>query len=380
MAKKKKAELEEMEDMDFEFEDEEDELKEDPEDADETEPELEEEEDDPETEALEEELSEEDDEELGDDADEVLVGLEEEKDDDELVPEEEIEAEEKPAPKKKEKSASKKKTAPKVKAVPKKKDAQKEKTEEEKPVPKKSKPKSKEVVVKNSKGDELEAELVLVNEEEFDPVKDGELAREAIGELAAIWIEKAPAIGRFASMAKKFYKGQKEEFEKWLRKYLNLSYSAAQTFIRVAKWNETTIAKIADKKWTSTHVKALPALGSEDQVVDFLEAKTHVIDDEGTRKKTDDMTPDDVQAAVKQIRKETGRARQEPEGYQLLGRLLKKFDKFFADNYDDVKTLVTVKVATSGELTPEEIAAMKNASKHCNSLSKKLDKIIEKLG
>lgn len=261
---------------------------------------------------------------------------------------------------------------------------------EEAPVveaPKKKGKKTVKVEAIDEAGEEVEAEiedeepgdeLLVQDDAEFDPKTDGIKAGEMFDRLSSTFIEYAPRVGNIIRKAKKHFKGNKEELEKWLRKYTKMSYSTACMYVKIGKWNPETIEKIQELGFSSTHVKSLPALGKEEAIVEFLEKKTHVVDEEGTKKKTAEMTPQELQSAVKQERKKNGKERAEPAPHELFDRSVKKLDSFFNGNLIEFNQNLIIKAISPDGQDEETGKRLKNLVKVFKTYAVKLEKLAAK--
>lgn len=263
-----------------------------------------------------------------------------------------------------------------------------EEVEVKKPA-KKAKKKSNKASAKNlSTEEELEAEVleedatdieIAQDDYEFDPVTSGEEVRSAVHELNQTWVKICKLIAPILRAAKKHYRGDMDNYKKWLKKYTGRGYSQTQLFLQVDNLGEEVHEKIEELDLSSMHVKALPKLSKDPaEVAEFLDKKTHEVD--GKRLKTKDMTPKEFDKAVKSFKKKKHPDTKdpvEPAQHEKMARMLKKIYKFLNDNFDGFKENLAVKGTNFAELVEiEDVDThLKTSVKILTQLSKKLDSI-----
>lgn len=143
----------------------------------------------------------------------------------------------------------------------------------------------------------------LTASEEFDPEIDGDTASSLVKNMGRLWVDKAVILGEVIARSKDFFAKDKGGFQDWLTEYCRIKYPMAMQLIRVSKLNPDTVQKIIDRGFTSSHVIKLLSLKYEEQQSSFLEVEQHPIDEDETMVLTREMTPKDVQDAIKIINK-----------------------------------------------------------------------------
>ena len=229
-----------------------------------------------------------------------------------------------------------------------------------------------------------ESDLEIVTDDyEFDPERSGNELREATSALRKCWIQTEKLVAPIIRAAKKHFRGEKEQYEKWLKKHANIGYSQAQLYLQFNDLGEAVADKAEELGLTSTHLKALPKLSKDPiEVEKFLDKKTHEVD--GKRLKTAEMTPKEFDKAVKEYKAAKGEksANAAPAAHIRMERTVRKVFNFLNLTSDEFKENLSLKGVDFSALGEDENIKgnLKTALKILEGLTKRFTAIQTKLG